>query len=327
MCIVPRWSSPFTARDLHCYWHGSYNEFAQNLPVAYQWHQKVLANKQCPGYMYKGLLHLLQKTNKNNLIISLMPSIEPSFIHDTETQLLFAQALQQMGRQDDADQKFIRLLDKAKDNQQVAFQAAQVFWRRKEPENALLTIQDYLITTPGNPSNFMFYFLEAQIYLSANKHLEARTSLEKSLELQPNFDNAWLMLLQLAFKQKLLEAQEQHLHINPSCFDRALSLLKGQKYKEALQTIDECLMQQQQKDMDNKILKTKTNIFDVHDVTHIAFIQATQHYYLGIMMHFKHMAHQIVNEQLVLKYLTKCYSTYSKQDANVRHWTERYLYT
>ncbi len=300
--IMPHWSAAFTARDLHRSWWADYNQFSKKPDVARQWYQKFLPDQQQPGYRYKGLLHLLQQTNDNHQIVMLMDAIEPSFKDDIETQLLFAQALQQTGNQQAADQKFLRLLDKAKDNQQVAFQAAQIFLRRKEPENALQTIKDYLSTAPGNPSNFIFYFLAAQIHLWMDNKQDALNSIQKSLDLQPSFDKGWLMfsllneqleqlpeaikgyttflevssspspeiqehLLRLAFKQKLLEAQKQDLKVDMSCLDQALTFFKAHKYKEALRAIDNCLIPQL-KNSNAELLKTQT----LYEYLHNPFI-------------------------------------------------------
>ncbi len=361
-CIMPQWSVTFTVSDLHCSWWADYNQFGKSPQVAFQWYKKFLEDQQRPGYMYKGLLHLLQQTNNNNQIILLMPSIEPSFAHDTETQLLFAQALQQAGHQHAADQKFIQLLDKAKDNQQVAFQAAQVFLRRKEPENALQTVKDYLSSVPGNPSNFIFHFLEAQIYLWTNKRQEALRSIEKSLDLQPRFDKGWLMyallheqdnklkkaiqgyttflelsdapspqiqehLLRLAFKQKLLEAQEQQLKVDTSCFDQALAFFKKHKYKEALQAIDKCLIQQP-KNSAARVLKMPTlNAMHCTDlpidqliakgpffVDTQALICYKQQNCKEALILFEQSIKQLPYEPLVLKHLAKCYIKCGKKD-------------
>ncbi len=349
-CMMPQRSVQFTASDLHCSWWADYNQFGKNPQVAYQWYKKFLDDEQRPGYMYKGLLHLLQQTNNNSQIILLMPSIEPSFAHDTEAQLLFAQALQQAGHQNAADKKFIQLLDKAKDNQQVAFQAAQVFLRKKEPENALQTIKDYLSSTPGNPSNFIFHFLEAQIYLGMNKKQEALASIEKSLDLQPSFDKGWLMLallheqddqlkkaikeyttfleisdapslqiqehiLRLAFKQKLIEAQEQKLQVDISCFDQALALFKAHKYKEALQTINNCLIQKP-KDIDTVVLKVGIldTPFFIDTQALICYKQQnSKEAPKKALILFEQSIKQPPDEPLVLKYLAKCYIGCGKQ--------------
>src|SRR5690606_16524034 len=126
-----------------------------------------------PGYMYRGLLHLLHQTQNTEQILALMPQLDTSLADDVEIQMLFASILEQSGNQAAADEKILKLLGIAKTNQQVAFNAAQIFFRRKEPENALSTIHDYVAQATGHPSNFIFHFLAAQIYLFLNKKDDA----------------------------------------------------------------------------------------------------------------------------------------------------------
>lgn len=277
--------------DLHSSFWANYNGFGNNPKTAFQWFKKYLSKRNLPGYMYKGLLHLFKKTNNISQIISLMPAIEDAFADDTEMQLLFVQSLQQAGLQNTADERVIRLLEKAKDNQEIAFHAAQVYLRRKEPENALKTIDDYLVNAPGRLNNFVFYFLKAQIFMLMDKKEEALAQLQKSLDIHPSFDKGWLMfgllqeqmgrikkaikgyttfleisdspiayiqehLLRLMFKQKIAEAQSEHVTINLSCFEEALLLFKKKKYRKALSKIDDCL-EKEPRDKDSKVLKVQ----------------------------------------------------------------------
>lgn len=193
-CIcVAQWNSPFSINDLHYSFWGDYNQFNNRPQVAMTWYNKALKTKDAPGYRYKGLLHLFKRTNNIDKIISFMPSLEKACCNDTEIQLLFAQSLQEAGQQVAADQKYLSLLHKAKDNQQVAFQAAQIFMKRKEPENAILTIKDYIAHKQGNPNNFIFHFLAAQAYLTLDKKKEAIEQLAQSVALNPSFDKGWLL--------------------------------------------------------------------------------------------------------------------------------------
>lgn len=62
-------------------------------------------------------------------------------------------------------------------------------------------------------------------------------------------------LLRLLFKQKLLEAQSQKSSVNMSCFEQALLLFKENKYRQALEKINESVIREP-RDKDSKILKT-----------------------------------------------------------------------
>ena len=85
--------------------------------------------------------------------------------------------------------------------------ATQTYVRRKEPENALLTINAFLNNTPRRPNNFVFYFLKTQIYLQLSKFTDALNSIHACLELHPNFDRGWLLCASLSEKEgKIKEA-------------------------------------------------------------------------------------------------------------------------
>lgn len=280
----------FSGDDLHASFWANYNGFGKKPAAAFEWYKKYLCQRNLPGYMYRGLLHLFKQTNNLQQIIALMPLVEDAFTDDIEIQMLFVHALQQTGAQDAADKRVITLSSKIKDNQELAFHAAQTYLRHKEPENALQTINDYLSHASGRLNNFIFHFLKAQIYVMLDKKDEALTELQKSLDIHPSFDKGWLLfgllqeqtgkikkaikgyrtflevseqpiphiqehLLRLLFKQKLLEAQAQKSSVNMSCFEQALLMFKDNKYRQALEKIDESIVNEP-RDKDSKILKT-----------------------------------------------------------------------
>lgn len=255
--------------DLHRSFWADYNQYNHKLPIALSWYKKLLSKQNAPGYMYRGLLHLLHQTHETQQILALMPQLDASLSDDVEIQLLFAHILEQTGNQAAADEKFLKLLGIAKDNQQVAFYAAQVFFRRKEPENALATIQDYLADSTGHPSNFIFHFLAAQIYLFLNKKEDAIKQIALCLSAHPTFDKGWLMYALLHEQSNMLQeaihgyttylqinkASSAHIkeHIthltlkqqlmvqNPFFYNnqltQALELFKRQNFKQALMLI------------------------------------------------------------------------------------------
>ncbi len=286
-CIwITQRTTPFSINDLHYSFWADYNQFNNRPQVAMNWYNKALAKKDIPGYRYKGLLHLFKRTNNVDKIISFIPSLEKTCCNDTEIQLLFAQSLQEAGQHAAADQKFLSLLHKAKDNQRIAFQAAQIFMKRKEPENAISTIKDYLAHTQGNPNNFIFHFLAAQAYLSLDKKREAIEQLAQSVSLNQSFDKGWLLyallneqtgetskaiegytnylqetdrpsaqiqehLLRLAFKEKLQKMNRKEININTKYLEKILAYFKERKYREALKMITEYQLPQENTDNPN----------------------------------------------------------------------------
>lgn len=275
--------------DLHRSFWADYNQYNHKLNVALTWYNKLLSKQNAPGYMYRGLLHLLQQTHNIQQILALMPKLDASLSDDVEMQLLFAHILEQTGNQAAADQKFLKLLTIAKENQQVAFYAAQVFLRKKEPENALSTIQDYVANSTGHPTNFIFHFLAAQIYLQLNKKEDAIKQIALCLSLHPTFDKGWLMYALLHEQNDMLEQaihgyttylqinktslphikehimrlalKQQMMAQNPFFYNeqltQALHLFKRNNYTQALMLINQYVMRHP-RDNEAKLFKIQT---------------------------------------------------------------------
>ena len=257
------------ADKLHQNWIGAYMEYKGDLNQALQWYKKLIEEPETPGFMYKGILHLLGHTQTYKPIIQLMPKVEASFKDDIEIQLLFAQALQKAGYQTAADERIIKLFEKNKQNAEVALITAQTYVRRKELENATQTIEQHLSHAPGNMNNFVFYFLLAQIKLMLNNKPEAIALIQKSLDLNAQFDKGWLLyamlneqekdiakaiegyatyleititpepqlekhLLQLLMQQNLLMHPQGILVGNSTRMQEMLALFKEHKYKKAI---------------------------------------------------------------------------------------------
>lgn len=243
--------------DLHRAFWADYNQFNHNYATAYSWYQKLLQKPDTANYMYKGLIHLFAQTKQYPQILALINTLDDAFAHDVDIQLLFAQTLQYAGNQAAANQKIVKLSSMVKDNQQIAFNAAQIYFRAKEPENALLTIQDYISSQSGNPNNFIFHFLAAQIYLSLNKKELALKQISSCIALQPQFDKAWLMLALLHEKlnniPKAIEAYQTYMQVSKttpdhikqhilalknSPFDVIDIMLQQHNYTQALELIN-----------------------------------------------------------------------------------------
>ena len=278
----------FTASNLHQYIWASYNHFAGNTKTTHHWYQKIFS---CPSsiYTYKGYIHFLYDLGQYQRIIKLADSLNTTFAQDPDVQRIFALSFEKTNNHAQADERFIRLNDQFKSNQEIALHTTHVYLRKKEPENALKVIDRLLNSSPRKPNNFIFYFLKAQICTQLNKHQDARIHIKKSLEMHPQFDKGWLLfaileeqagridaaikgyttfleitagpnkaieqrLLALVLQQKMVKKNNQPLLINRSCFNKALLLFKQKKYNRALEQIDKCLKQSPDNN-DNKLLK------------------------------------------------------------------------
>lgn len=248
-----------------------------------------MLGSQVPVYAYKGYIHLLFDTANYPHIVQLIPQLDPVFEHDPAIQLIFAQVLEKSGKIDQADERYIKLNDRFKNNQEIAFNAANSYLRRKEPENALQVIDGLLNSSPRKANNFIFHFMKAQIYIQLNKKQEALKAVQKSLEMHPRFDKGWLLLallheqegqlndaikgytnflevtdgnnkeveqhlLQLIFKQKIKDNHAKGTTVNKQCLDNALLLFEKKQYKKALDILDECIKKNPQS-TENKLLK------------------------------------------------------------------------
>src|SRR5690606_8494730 len=148
----------------HRYLWANYNHFSGNLSSAQDWY-KTLFNSNCSLYTYKGYLNFLLDTKQHTRIIELIPSLEKKFEHDPEIQLIFVLALEKNNHISQADDRLIAINSRFKTHAEIALRATQTYMRRKELENALLTIKTFLNNSPRRPNNFVFYYLEAQINL------------------------------------------------------------------------------------------------------------------------------------------------------------------
>lgn len=266
------WASDIT--NLHRYIWANYNQFGNRPQIASVWYSQLLAS-QPPLYSYKGYINFLYSSGKFKNIVAMIPAFDTAFDQDPEIQLIFARALEKIGALSQADDKIIRLSSHFKTHQEIAFQAANSYLRRKEPENAIKAIDDLLNNSPRKPNNFVFHFLKAQIYNSLNKKEDALNSIKICLDLHKDFDKGWLFfalleeelgqldqaikgfthfleltgsnreieqhMLQLTFQQKIAQKRNYAFSSEKNCFEKALALFDRKQYHQALTQINNCL--------------------------------------------------------------------------------------
>lgn len=275
-------ASTACVENYHTYTWANYLQFNKEFSKAQRFYEPILASKPLP-YVYKGYIHFLSDTNQWKKIVDLVNEYDAFFQNDLEVQTIFAHAFENMGNQTMYDERLVKLHDTFKHNMDLAIAAVQMYVRRKEPENALLVIDNYLEKSSEKANTFIFYFLKSQIFIQLNKRKEALESVHKSIELYPKFDKSWLMLAILEeqagrmeqaahgymrFLEETNEPKEsikQHVsqlikqyNINPStytpkssCHDQALKMQSEGKYQEALAVVEACL----QKEPHNQALR------------------------------------------------------------------------
>jgi tetratricopeptide (TPR) repeat protein len=258
---TPRMIQAESTNTLHHYMMGSFQSFQKDSVNAEKHYNKAFEQEISP-YAYKGQLHNLYEQKKFAEIVALMPKLETIFKDHIDIQLIFAQSQLQTGDTKGYGERVITLNKKFTKSKEAAFQATQVYIDRKELENALTVINEFLDTNARTQFSFIFHFLKAQIYTQLNKKEEAIKSAHKAIKSNPRFDKAWLLiglleeqinnipnaidayikllklsttnpklekhLLHLSFKQHVQKGQTE-ITINKNCFNQALMLFKEKK--------------------------------------------------------------------------------------------------
>ncbi len=263
--------------SLHHYLWANYNHFSGNISHAQNWYEKLFSTNNSV-YTYKGYLNFLADTKQFKQIVDLIPQIQKTFSNDADIQLLFAIALEKTNHLEQADNHIITLSQTFKTHPDITLRAAQTYSKRKEPENALLTIDAFLNNSPRKANNFVFYFLKTQIYMQMSQFNRALENIQKCLEMHPHFDKGWLLcaslyekegkikealagyanflelsggnkeiekhLCNLMLKYKSLDDNNRILLSHNISIDNALILFKQHRYPQALAHINSCIQQQ-----------------------------------------------------------------------------------
>lgn len=170
-----------------------YNVHA-NYPQRADHYYHTLLTNNAPMYMYPGYLYHLFTLKQFEPITKLQPLVEQYLADHLETQLILAQSLEAMGNLADAGKKFIALSQVYPYHPQLTYFAALAHVRNNNPDEGLALINNYLKNNAVQQNHFIFYFLQAQLYLSKGDKQQALASIQESVTLQPRFEQAWLLL-------------------------------------------------------------------------------------------------------------------------------------
>ena len=250
----------------------NYFQFGSDLKNAGHWYGQIAPDDKDSRYVYLGYVPYLAASQAYTDIVKIIPQLDEHFKNNQEIQILSALALEQTGKKNEAHSRLIALNETYKTNQELAFKVVQTYLERSEPENALKVIKNLLNSAARRPNNFIFHFMESQIYLQLNKKPEALLAIKQCIEVYPKFDKSWLLyavlheqegkiqeaikgyttfleispepnseierhLLMLAFKQKM-ETKKSSAAPTTSLLAQASQLFAKADYAKALTLID-----------------------------------------------------------------------------------------
>jgi predicted Zn-dependent protease len=152
-------------------------------------------------YSLKGYILFLFDRQQYAKIMSYKETIQTQFASDVDMQRVFAHALAHSGKLAEADTLFITLNKTFPTNPDIALEAIKALTRKGDTESALAVTHAIINKTAHKASVFLFFFVQAQLYVTLKKTVQAREALQQCLVLRPQFSQGWLLM-------SLLEAQE-----------------------------------------------------------------------------------------------------------------------
>lgn len=198
--------------QLHLYMWAQYNQLHQHFDRSAQAYQHLIPSKN--QYIYTGYLSYLYQTNQFAKIISLVPTLDYHIQNYKDNQLILIQSLQHINHGDKAHLLLLKLVCQHPTNSDVVLLTLQSLVQMQHYQQALSIIDTFLEQTQDVArKNFVFYFIKAQIFLQQNLLDKALENIQKSLDLQPNFDQGWLIGGMIQEQQKRLpQALEYYTH-------------------------------------------------------------------------------------------------------------------
>jgi len=222
--------SALQADKLHRYFMANYYQASNKIEKSHTWYNRLTFDGM-PPYAYPGYIRFLHTLGQHNHIYTLIPKVDSILPNDPDIQLIFAQVLEQAGKEQESHDRVIKLSHNFPLNEEICYAAAQIFIKRQEPAKAIAAIDALINTAPRKQNTFIFHYSKAVAQLSMDSKQQALVSVKKSLELQPRFDRGWLLYslieeqlgntkealrgyaayLNLAGKKLLIELHVQHL--------------------------------------------------------------------------------------------------------------------
>ncbi|GEM_PF-629898 len=178
---------------------------------------KVVQKVQSPGpyLLFIGAHYANNDLQKIIALLNKKPELYKLILETPETGLIVVKTYAKLRKVNKAMDLLIKLNEKHKTDQEVAFLLAQFYEKfadnferlkqtermKKELEKAIKVVQSYLNKAVKKASNFVFRFLEARLYLKMGDRKRALQSIEETLSMQPRFEMGWFLFAQLKEKQ------------------------------------------------------------------------------------------------------------------------------
>jgi len=259
-------------------------------------------------YAYKHLIVLLHKTRQNRKIVEMIPILKTAFpeafqnIPDVGFMVAYAlvrnnimlnNMMMPIVYNPKAMDILIPLNNKFPDHQKIATLTATLYDLNKEIKSALAVSEKYLNSSATKVTDFLEYFKNSTRRLKIGEQKKALISIEKCLEIQPRFVNAWifaaslkdkmgkteeamndckkaldlagpnkalaLLLIKLFFKFKKVQHRLNEFVMNKQCFNKALQLFNTKQNNKALEYINKCLSTKLKNNTQKNILRVKAS--------------------------------------------------------------------
>lgn len=188
-------STPLTGsgNHYHQYIMATYNYYKGDAEKAHEAFQSLFTTKPST-YAYIGYVPLLFSTERYSAIEAIRPYLDPLVPDHMGTQLLFIQSLELTGNQREAHKKSLELSVAFPNNSEITYQIVRGYIVQEKFNEALKTIDTYLAQSSFSPLNYLFYYLQGQIYTALNELPKAEAAVKKSIAIHYRFEQAWLLL-------------------------------------------------------------------------------------------------------------------------------------
>ena len=198
-----------------------------------------------PLYVYEGYIKFLFETQQYNTLLAIEQPIWEHFANHWELSLDHALAHLYTGKDTLAEEFFESMIKKFPDNEQIIYYATLLCLKQNKLDKALTQLDSFLTDIRLTQKHSLFYFLKSKIYLQKKQPEEALTTIEKSLSLYPNFDKGLLfkglLLEQMGRVTDAISGYQRFLEVTPgdeSVEKQLITLLFSEKrYQEASQEL------------------------------------------------------------------------------------------